>query len=238
MRYAVFADIHGNLEALQAALEYTQKHSLSHYLVLGDSVGYGANPNECLEWSFENAEFHVIGNHEEAVIDEELRFSFHDWARVAIDWTAEQMRPDHLSKIKGLSYLQIHQGFTLGHATLHSPERFDYIFDFKAAQKSFMAMQSPVGFVGHSHIPCFFSEREKDAGHLKEGILKLKKGERYLFNPGSIGQPRDKDTRLSFGVFDDEELTFEIVRLPYDNKTAAQKILDAGLPRFLADRLL
>lgn len=238
MKYAVFADIHGNLEALEAALEYTRGHKLSHFMVLGDSVGYGANPNPCLEWAVKNAEIHVLGNHEAAVIREKSFLSFTDWARVAIEWTADRLRPELINELRSLPHLQTRGKIAAAHGTLHEPERFEYLMDPAAARSSFLATQATFGFVGHSHVPCFFAEKEGAFGHLKPGVLKLKKGERYLFNPGSIGQPRDRDPRLSFGIFDPEELTFEIVRLSYDNKTAAQKILDEGLPQVLADRLL
>lgn len=238
MRYAVFADIHGNLEALQAATAYTQKQHLSHFLILGDSIGYGVNPNECLEWALQYATYHVLGNHEAAILHENIRWEFTDWARVAIDWTAEKLHEGLAAKIKGLPYMQIQDTLTLAHGTIHVPERFDYLLDPSEAHKSFLAMQTRVGFVGHSHIPCVFTEKSQESRHLSEGMLQLRKDERYLLNPGSIGQPRDRDTRLSFGIFDADELTFEIVRLPYDNKTAAQKIRKEGLPRFLADRLL
>ncbi len=238
MKYAVFADIHGNWEALQSALEYVRKKQLSRFLVLGDSVGYGADPNACLEWSLKNAELHVLGNHEAAVIHEELRWSFTDWARTAIEWTAEKLRPELAEKIKTLPYLQTDGKVTLAHGTLDDPEEFDYLTDPAGAHRSFMAAKTMFGFFGHTHVPYFFSEKGKEGGYLKPGVHKLKEGERYLLNPGSIGQPRDRDTRLSFGVFDPEELTFEIVRLPYDNKEATRKILAEGLPRFLAERLL
>ncbi|HOW59732.1 MAG TPA: metallophosphoesterase family protein [Candidatus Omnitrophota bacterium] len=238
MRHAVFADIHGNLEALQAAIAYAQKQHLSRFLVLGDSVGYGANPNECLEWAFQYATYHVLGNHEAAILQESIRSEFTDWARVAIDWTAEKLHEGLAAKIKDLPYRQIQDTFTLAHGTIHAPERFDYLLDPSKAHNSFLAMQTRVGFVGHSHIPCVFTEKSQESRHLSDGVFQLKKDERYLLNPGSIGQPRDRDTRLSFGIFDGDELTFEIVRLPYDNKTAAQKIRKEGLPKFLADRLL
>ncbi|MBU9888556.1 MAG: metallophosphatase family protein [Candidatus Omnitrophica bacterium] len=238
MRCAVFADIHGNLEALRAALVETRKRVLSRFMVLGDSVGYGANPNECLAWALQNAAFHVLGNHEAALMREEIRSDFTDWARIAIEWTAEKLRPELLSKIRDLPYFQAQGQVALAHGTLHDPERFHYLMHPADAQKSFMASKTRFGFMGHSHVPCFFSETEGTFGHLNSGVLHFKKGERYLLNPGSIGQPRDRDPRLSFGIFDEAELTFEIVRLPYDNTTAARKIRDEGLPRFLADRLL
>lgn len=238
MPYAVFADIHGNLEALETALEYARKHRLSQFMVLGDSIGYGANPNECLEWALQNAGFHVLGNHEAAVSHEKIREKFSDWARVAIDWTAERLRPELIARIQDLPYLQTGGDVTLAHGTLHSPEEFRYLFDENDAYKSFLALRTPWGFVGHSHVPSSFAEKEGTGGYLKEGVLKLRKKERYILNPGSIGQPRDRDPRLSFGIFDEDELTFEIVRLPYNNKRASEKILAEGLPASLAYRLL
>ena len=238
MRYAVFADIHGNLEALETALEYVKKRRLSRFMILGDSVGYGANPNECLEWVFQNAGSHVLGNHEAAVIHEKIREKFTNSAREAIDWTAQRLRPELVAHVKELPYLQIEGSVTLAHGTLHSPEEFHYLFNEGDAYKSFLALRTSFGFVGHSHVPSFFAEKEGAGGVLREGVLKLRKKERYLLNPGSIGQARDRDPRLSFGIFDTSELTFEIVRLPYDNKKASEKILAEGLPASLAYRLL
>jgi predicted phosphodiesterase len=238
MRYAVFADIHGNLEALETALECASKRRLSQFMVLGDSIGYGANPNECLAWALQNASLHVLGNHEAAVIQGKVREKFTSSAHEAMEWTLARSRPELIAKLQDLSYLQEKGSVTLAHGTLHSPEAFHYLFNESDAHRSFLALRTSWGFVGHSHVPCFFSEKEGRGGCLKEGVLKLQKHERYLLNPGSIGQPRDRDPRLSFGIFDESELTFEIVRLPYDNKKASEKILAEGLPASLAYRLL
>ena len=238
MRYAVFADIHGNLEALEAALEYARKRQLSRFMVLGDSLGYGANPNECMAWAFQHAEFHILGNHEAAIHQNKIRENFTDWAHAAINWTAKKLKPELAIKIKDLPYMQIREKFTVTHGTIYDPEMFHYLINLAEVRKSFLAMQTPVGFIGHTHIPCVFTEKEPAEKYLKEGVLKLHKNERYLLNPGSIGQPRDRDPRLSFGIFDEDELTFEIVRLSYDNKKAADKILAEGLPASLAYRLL
>ena len=238
MRYAIFADIHGNWEALEAALEYVRKHRLSQFVVLGDSIGYGANPNECLEWALQNATLHILGNHEAAIIHDDIRKDFSDWAREAIDWTAERLRPELVVRIRDLPLLQTGGKLTLAHGTIHAPEKFHYLFDEIDACKSFQALTTSFGLVGHSHVPCFFTEKKNTGGRLTEGVLKLHRNERYLLNPGSIGQPRDRDARLSFGILDEDELTFEIVRLPYDNKKASEKILAEGLPASLAHRLL
>ena len=238
MRYAIFADIHGNWEALEAALEYARKQHLSRFMVLGDSIGYGANPNECLAWALQHATLHVLGNHEAAILHEEIREDFTDWAREAIDWTVERLRPELAAKIHHLPFLQSDGNMTLVHGTIHNPEKFHYLFDEIDAYKSFQALTTIFGFIGHSHVPCFFAEKKKACGRLGKGVMKLHRNERYLLNPGSIGQPRDGDSRLSFGIFDEDELTFEIVRLSYDNEKAAEKILAEGLPASLAYRLL
>ena len=117
MRYAVFADIHGNLEALETALEYARKRRLTKFMVLGDSVGYGANPNECLEWALEHADRHILGNHEAAIHQDKVRQKFTDWAREAIDWTVKKLKPELAARIKDLPYLQIAGKVTLAHGT-------------------------------------------------------------------------------------------------------------------------
>ncbi|HOE68676.1 MAG TPA: metallophosphoesterase family protein [Candidatus Omnitrophota bacterium] len=239
MKYAVLADIHGNLEALEAIKAYLEARNLTTILCLGDSIGYGANPNECFEWVLAHASLHVLGNHEAAVFHEKTRWSFNDWSRVAIDWTAERLRPELVKKIESLPYLRVRGPLTVAHGTIHRPGDFEYLMDDVSADKSFRALGTDVGIVGHSHIPCWFSEAKPGAGgYFREGVLRLEKGDRYLLNPGSVGQPRDRDPRLSFGIFDPGELTFEIVRLPYDNKKAARKIRAEGLSRVFADRLL
>ncbi len=237
MRYAIFADIHGNLEALEAALGCAGKRQVTRFMVLGDSIGYGANPNECLEWAIKNASLHVLGNHEAAILHREILDRFTHPAREAIDWVAGRLRPELVRAVRGLPYLHVEGNIALAHGTLHSSERFYYLSTEGDAYRSFLATQACFGFVAHTHVSAFFSEKSRSGGYLGEGVLKLNANERYLLNPGSIGQPRDGDHRLSFGIFDEGELTFEILRLPYDNKTAAQKIRSAGLPESLADRL-
>ncbi len=239
MRWAVIADIHGNLEALERVEAYLKEHQLERVMCLGDSISYGANPNECLAWVFRHCECHVLGNHEAALVHESLRWDFGGWARVALDWTAERMDPGLMARLRELSYSQIHELMTMAHGTIDRPEAFEYLTEGEAVIKSFSALKTFAGFVAHTHIPGWFSEKKpQGGGYLDEGKIRLAKEDRYLLNPGSVGQPRDYDPRLSFAVFDSEELTFEIVRLPYDNEKAAKKIRSEGLPRTLADRLL
>ena len=238
MRHAVFSDIHSNWEALEQALEYLKKHRVDEIWVLGDSVGYGASPNECFGWVIGNARAALVGNHELAVVDPRLREWFNPDARTAIEWTAEALEQKCKEKIPGLPYLHITTSATMAHGSPDRPEEFRYLFSAKDAWPAFHAFETALCFVGHTHIPSLFLESEGTVRYLPPGHYELQRNERYILNPGSVGQPRDRDPRLSFGIFDDQKWTFDLVRLEYDNQKAAAKIRKAGLPAFLADRLL
>jgi predicted phosphodiesterase len=238
MRLAIFSDIHSNLEALETAVQDAQSRKIDFYAVLGDSVGYGANPNECFEWVAKVAGISIAGNHEKAVIDTVLRESFNPLAHEAIVWTETKMDKNFKKKIEELPYLKIDQGLTFAHGSPDRPEDYRYLISFEDAEPSFRHFDQDICFVGHTHVPACFCQNARTAARLAPGILSLARGERYILNPGSIGQPRDRDPRLAYGIFDADRRTFEIVRLPYDNIKAANKIRKVGLPRYLADRLL
>ncbi len=134
--------------------------------------------------------------------------------------------------------LRIENEMTFVHGTVKNPEKFFYLLDPDEAAESFAVMETAVGFVGHTHVPSSFEKGEDHVVQLLAGIFKLKKNQSYFLNPGSVGQPRDRDHRLSYGIFDAEKQSFEIFRLEYDNEKAASKIVRAGLPKYLAERLL
>lgn len=238
MRIALLSDIHANLEALEAAAAYLDGRDIQKIAVLGDTVGYGANPNECMEWAFGKADIVLMGNHEKAVFDPEVREWFNPEAKMAIVWTEQIMSPALKEKLRDLAYVRLEPAASFAHGSLHDPEEFHYLTRFQDAEASFRRMESRVCFVGHTHVPCVFCELTRTAESLKPGLKALEAKGRYILNPGSVGQPRDHDPRLSFGIFDEGKNTFEIVRLEYDNLKAAAKIRRSGLPFFLADRLL
>ena len=238
MRYAILSDIHANWEALQEAERYLASQAIDRIAVLGDTIGYGANPNECLAWSLDHASLYIMGNHEKAIHDLGMREQFTNFARVAIDWTAQVLDKPLKERIRDLSYLRIEENLTFAHGSPDQPEKFSYIMNFSEAEPAFRAFQHEVCFVGHTHVPACFCLEERSGTYLEPGILKLTHGNRYLLNVGSVGQPRDRDHRLSFGIYDGAKETFEIVRLEYDAFKAAAKIRKAGLPDYLADRLL
>ena len=238
MKIALFSDIHANWEALETAIQYTKSHSVDQIVVLGDTVGYGANPNECFDWVVNHASFSLMGNHEKAMIDPSIRSWFNEVAREASIWTSKVMDQSLTDQIEGLIYSKLEGDLMFAHGSPDEPKEFHYIFNYEDAKPAFHHMQSRICFVGHTHVPGCFCEQEKSAEYLQPGIIHLDKEKRYILNPGSVGQPRDKDMRLAFGIFDTEEESFEIVRLDYDKQKAADKIRKAGLPDFLADRLL
>jgi len=238
MRYAIFSDIHSNLEALETAVSHAEDQKIDSWMVLGDTVGYGANPNECFEWVIKNADLFIMGNHEKAVIDPKVREWFNPLAREAIIWTEGQMADKLKKEIQPLPFLKIDKNITWTHGSPDAPETFKYLTHFDDTGSSFKAMENDVCFVGHTHVPCCFCLSKKSAEYLKSGTVNLKIGDRYILNPGSVGQPRDRDPRLAYGIYDDQKRTFEIFRLDYKNEKAAEKIRKAGLPRYLADRLL
>lgn len=238
MRHAVLADIHSNWEALETALDYLKKQKIDECWVLGDTIGYGASPNECFGWMIQNAQVALAGNHERAVVDPEILEWFNPEARTAAEWTAGALKPEYRKKIQELPLLHINLFGTMAHGSPDNPREFRYLFSFNDARPSFHAFETPLCFVGHTHVPSLFSESSESARYLPPRTYELERNGRYILNPGSVGQPRDRDPRLGFGIFDDRQWTFEIVRLEYDNEKAAQKIRKAGLPSHLADRLL
>ena len=240
MKYAILSDIHSNLEALETALAEINRRKVDQIVCLGDVVGYGANPSECLKKITEKAEEVVMGNHDQAVEDVGLRSYFNEWAKDAIEWTAKTLNMEEKKQIRKFAPIVIDRksNVTWSHSSVHEPQEFHYLFQASDAEPSFKKLETHFGFFGHTHIPSLFSRKSKESRYLPAGEYQLEKNESYLINPGGIGQPRDGSPKLSFALFDSDAWQLEIVRLDYDNQKAAAKIRKAGLPAFLADRLL
>lgn len=240
MKYAIISDIHSNLEALETALSEIEKRKVDQVICLGDVVGYGANPSECLNITCDEADEIVMGNHDQAVEDLKLRSWFNSFAREAVEWTAGVLKSNEKRKIREFLPMVVDskQSITWTHGSIHEPREFHYLLHDDEVNASFKRLETKVGFFGHTHIPALFSFKAGEGRYLPQGTYQLEKGERYLINPGSVGQPRDKNPKLSFAYFDSDQLRLEIVRLDYDNQKAAQKIRKVGLDPYLADRLL
>ena len=238
MRYAIVSDIHSNIEALEGA--FAMLDADVQVLCLGDIVGYGPNPNECVARIRERATATVLGNHDVAAIDDFGLAYFNPAAREAMVWTQQVLTAENLAWLNSLGYEHRLPELLLVHGAPH--EYFEYILDKPAALRAFGATDAPVIFVGHTHIAEVYTLAADGAlthRHLQQGgDVALEAGHRYLINVGSIGQPRDLNPRASFAIYDTVEQRVSIVRFPYPIESVREKIALAHLPDALGRRLL
>jgi diadenosine tetraphosphatase ApaH/serine/threonine PP2A family protein phosphatase len=238
MKWAILSDVHGNLEALEAVLKDLKKEEPISKAILGDIVGYGANPSECLDIVRELVSLCVAGNHDAGSVGLANIEDFNFDAQNALIWTSKNIRSDQRSYLLSLPLIEKTEDFTLCHATPYEPERWHYIITYQEAIRSFKAFDTNICFVGHSHCPLILSMSENgDIESLPFSEIKLDPKCRYIINVGSIGQPRDGDPRAAYGIYDDREKVFIVKRIPYDIERASRKIEAAMLPRSLAIRL-
>jgi predicted phosphodiesterase len=236
MKFAIIADIHGNLEAFQAVLEDIQKQRCTHYACIGDVVGYNANPKECLDTIRKMNMPCVKGNHDEYCSTDEATEGFNPAAAEAVNWTRKQLTLEDRAWLRDLKYVRMVTSFTIVHATLDGPQRWGYVFDKLAAAASFTYQNTPVCFFGHTHVPVAFMRDSMVRGGTYSKF-KVEPGKKYFVNVGAVGQPRDGNPKAAYVVYDMAEGTIELRRLDYDIETAQKKILAAGLPERLAERL-
>lgn len=235
--YAVLADIHGNLQALSAVLDDVERTGADKVLCVGDIVGYGAHPKQCLDAMRELSSVTVAGNHDWGAVDKVDIDYFNADARDSIEWTREQLGPDERQYLQGLNLVETLGDLALVHSSFFAPEYFDYIQTVYDVQLNFRHLQMPVGFVGHSHVPAMFATDRPSECFLQEE-LQLSDGTRAIINVGSVGQPRDLDPRASYALYDVEAHKVTMRRVEYDVQAAFQEILNAGLPTTNAHRLL
>src|SRR6478609_824801 len=236
MRYAIIADIHANWEAFQTVLANTKAMGCTHYACLGDVVGYNANPKECLDVVREMGMPVVKGNHDEYCSAETDLEGFNPHAQEAINWTREQLTEDDRKWLRELKYIRLVASFSIVHATLDGPQRWGYVFDRLAAAASFTYQNTTVCFFGHTHVPVAFIRDTVIRGGTYSKF-RVEPGRKYFVNVGSIGQPRDGNPKAAYVIYDMDEGSIELRRLDYDIATAQAKILAAGLPPRLAERL-
>jgi len=236
MKFAIIADIHANLEAFQVVLEDIKQQQCTHYACLGDVVGYNANPKECLDIVRSMNIPCVKGNHDEYCSTDQPLDGFNPAAAEAVNWTRKQLSEDDRQWLRDLKYVRMVNTFTLVHATLDGPQRWGYVFDKLAAAASFTYQNTAVCFFGHTHVPVAVIRDSMVRGGTYSKF-KGEAGKKYFVNVGAIGQPRDNNPKAAYVVYDLNESTIELRRLDYDIAAAQKKILDAGLPPRLAERL-
>jgi diadenosine tetraphosphatase ApaH/serine/threonine PP2A family protein phosphatase len=234
--YGILGDIHANLPALEAVLEAFDDHDVDRVLCLGDIVGYGAQAAECIERVRALQPILVGGNHDWGVGGRLSLNYFNKAAAEAIVWTRKVLSEETRRWLAELPLVQrVGDKCTIAHSTLHEPERFDYIFTAYDAYLSFRHLTTPVGFVGHSHVPVTFFDG--DPIRFSTAEVQNLGARRAICNVGSVGQPRDENPLAAFGLYESETAHLRVLRIPYDVDAAARAILDAGLPPINAARL-
>ncbi len=249
---AFISDLHSNLEALDAALQDIAVQKPDSIVCLGDIVGYGANPREVILKTREVSQIVLLGNHDAALLDDRDAAGFNeralraiDWTRVTLDAEREENWPlwDWLGSLVPSMEMRLGAGemVHLVHASPRHPLA-EYLMpnfgpDHERVAGSFACARQRLTFYGHTHHPGWFVEGEAFQRAVdNDAVLQLDPGRRYLINVGSVGQPRDGDPRLCYALFDGARVLWR--RIPYDHQSASRRILEAGLPSSLAERLL
>jgi len=238
MKYAILSDVHSNLEAFQAVLTDLAREKVDQTFFLGDIVGYGADPDQCIELLRGLTTFVVAGNHDWAVVGLTDYSYFNPLAKTAIEWTARTVTAAHQEFLKKLPLAQNYRNIALVHATPCEPEEWNYLLSLEEVHLSFQHHDRQICFLGHSHVPIAFKQDEEgQSSVLPDTTFTLRDSQRYIINVGSVGQPRDGDPRAAYGIYSRDDSCFTLKRVPYNIESAQEKIIAAGLPHFLAQRL-
>lgn len=237
MRFAVLSDLHANLEATQAVLADAQEQNCTHYVCLGDLVGYNANPHECVELVRQLGCPVVKGNHDEQACLARSSREFNDLAERALSWTRANLTNEDKQWLAALPLTRQVRDFTTVHATLDTPAEWGYVFNNLDALASFTYQQTTVCFFGHTHVAGAFVRDENVKRFRREQLL-IEPAKKYFINAGSVGQPRDGDPRAAYCIYHIARQTVEERRVRYDLAATQKKIIAAGLPRLLAERLV
>lgn len=240
MRIAVIADIHSNLEALQAVLERIHALNIDELVCLGDIVGYNANPNECVDILRSEEIQSVLGNHDACASGLEEPYRFNALARRAVFWTRKHLTEENRSFLMDLPREKRRHDCFLFHGSIHDTNR--YLLSRGDAEDNFQSLAGlpgavKLGLFGHTHVRTAFIDHRGIISQELPLELSLSPEKRYLINPGSVGQPRDGDPRASFLVYDRDARMVLFFRVEYDIKRCQDRILQAGLPPYLAERL-
>ncbi len=239
MRYGIISDIHANLEAFRSVLDRLDGLGVESIVCLGDVVGYNANPNECLDLIKERNIRCVMGNHDLRAAGLELPTDFNYYAAEAIYWTRRQLTEENRNFLANLpKRLHVDGRFLAIHGWVNDTDR--YIFGPHDALKNFRLLDEEgirLCFFGHTHVAVAYLNKDDEVLMLMDEELKLEDDTRYLINPGGLGQPRDRDPRAPFVVYDTENSLVRFYRVEYDVEATGRKVVSAGLSVRLAERL-
>jgi predicted phosphodiesterase len=241
MQYLILSDIHANLEGLEAVVRHAEGQ-YERIVCLGDVVGYGADPNPVCEWVRRHADHVIRGNHDKACCGIEEPVLFNPVARFAVEWTHEQLTQENLAWLRDLPMGPAEvEDFLLAHGSVLDED--EYLIDAQDAANQFPHVLGRVVFFGHTHVQGGFFLRACEADGLSTAAdpdangVALSPADTALINPGSVGQPRDLEWESGYALYDSAKRRVRYRRCPYDVAASQRKILDAGLPAALAERL-
>jgi len=239
MRYGLVSDIHSNLPALESVVVALDDLGIDQLVCLGDIVGYGPNPNECVELLRRRHCASIMGNHDEAIVDESADESFNELAREAIRWTRATLSAENKAYLASLPDSVEFDDFAVIHGA--PAFRFAYIMDAAGASEAFRHVERPLTFVGHTHVAEVYFQNEADRTFHNRlpngGKIAIEPEFRYIVNPGSVGQPRDHNPHASFAIYDRSGHFVDVRRVAYDVARVRRLIEDARLPAPLGARL-
>lgn len=240
MRYAIVSDVHSNLAAFQAVVEHMEGGGpVEEVWCLGDTVGYGPFPNECIQLLRSYRHACIAGNHDWAAVGRLDVSDFNPEAAAAIRWTHRQLTPQSVTYLEGLPLTLVRGDFTLSHGSPQNPI-WEYLLSETGAAASFSHFETRYCLIGHSHVPLLFHLDEKGGVSLRglprDESFRLEDG-RWIINPGSVGQPRDGDPRAAYAVYESDRDEFRHFRVPYDVEETKRQMRKLGLPSMLIERL-
>lgn len=238
MKFAIISDIHGNLEALENVLRDIEKEGAEKIHFLGDAVGYGCSPNECVKLIKDHCEIKLLGNHDYAALGLEAVENFNQMAQISIGWTQEKLSKRSGAILADFEMEADFLDFHLVHASPGEPDQWHYILTTAQAKRHFENFNQAVCFVGHSHMPIIFNI-DSEGQVMKSNKMELERvpERRYIINVGSVGQPRDGDPRACYIMVDTESGKIYYRRVDYDIIKAQEKMKNANMPSFLVDRI-
>lgn len=237
MHYAVISDVHANLEAIEAVLKDIKKRTAEGIIFLGDAVGYGPNPNECMAILNEKCRTLIAGNHDRAVAGLTDIGRFNEYAVAAILWTREVLTDKNKKIIEGLPIAKEMKknNVLLVHSTPKEPDAWHYLYTLRDAEINFNFFDEKICFVGHSHQPAIIERMPSGEMVVHRDKVDLNESSRYIINAGSVGQPRDRDPRACYAIMTERHV--ELVRVEYNIRLTQRKMREADLPLPLIERL-
>lgn len=238
MIYTILSDVHANLEAFEAVLEDMKRQKIDRKIFLGDVVGYGPNPNECIELLRENCDVIICGNHDSAVTGKTDTAFFNSYARESAIWTAKVLTKENMDFLKTLKSSTILDDFQIAHSTPFKPDSWSYLTSLQDAHENYQTLERHVCFIGHTHQPLIIEfVDEVNVLPIKDMYKTLNKNRKYIINAGSVGQPRDMNPEACYMTFDTKTDTIEYRRVEYNIERVQKKMHKHELPRYLIDRL-